>query len=911
MFIAMPFIRTLVLGLFMFAPVEAEADAFRGTVKDESGAVVTGASVTVMTARQAVVATALSDATGAFEIADLPAGEYVVQVDASGFRRQRIAATVFANAPPVSIVLTIDAVREDVTVTASPGQALDTAKAIQSVSVISSEQLDQRVHTVVAEAVQEEAGVHLQRTSPSMAGVFVRGLTGNKVNIFIDGVRYSNGAQRGGVNTFLNLIDPSAIDGIEVVHGPNSAEYGSDALGGTVQFMTKTPELAATGTDIGGEVSVDARTTYQGAGGSGALSWGTPRFGLFAGGGGRTVGELRPGGGIDSHAAVTRFLGVSSDVLMDDRLPHTGFDQFNGFIKTNWTPSSRTQIVSTYTGTRQDNAYRYDQELGGDGNLISELNGLTLDLFYTRVERSGLGWFDHGAFTYAVNSQREERVNQGGQGSNTATIGHEPERTTSNSAQASLNKTLSRASFQVGGDVQFEKLTSDAFNVNPVTGARSLRRPRVPSNAHFTQGGAFAQLGFDASSRVRLVGAIRIGGASYEAKAADAPVSGGKPLWPDDSFSTMSTTFRGGAVFDLSDPARRSRGEGGWTFVASASRGFRAPHMTDLGTLGLTGSGFEIAAPDVDGRGATVGTTADATAVSTGDPVEQLVPESSFNVDGSIRFRSRRASAELTVFVNHIYDNIQKQTLILPQGAVGTLLGTEPITSQNANGAVFVAASTSPVLVRANFDNARSWGFEHQGRYQLSSALSLRTVFTYYNVRDTATGLAPNIEGGVPAPDGYLTLQYAPPGGGWWVQPYLHAAAEQSNLSTLDLSDRRTASPRNRNNMRAFFLNGATNRGWVSAGPDGVMGSADDVLTATGETIAQIQDRVLGAGVNSGVLFSAVPGYVTYGIRAGLKFGAHQLLFDAENLNDKNYRGISWGIDAPGRGLSVRYVGRF
>ena len=108
------------------------------------------------------------------------------------------------------------------------------------------------------------------------------------------------------------------------------------------------------------------------------------------------------------------------------------------------------------------------------------------------------------------------------------------------------------------------------------------------------------------------------------------------------------------------------------------------------------------------------------------------------------------------MFVNHIYDNIQKQTLILPQGAVGTLLGTEPITAQNANGAVFVAAATTPVLVRANFDNARSWGFEHQGRYQLSNTLSLRTVFTYYNVKDTKTDLAPNIEGGIPAPDGYL-----------------------------------------------------------------------------------------------------------------------------------------------------------
>ena len=48
------------------------------------------------------------------------------------------------------------------------------------------------------------------------------------------------------------------------------------------------------------------------------------------------------------------------------------------------------------------------------------------------------------------------------------------------------------------------------------------------------------------------------------------------------------------------------------------------------------------------------------------------------------------------------------------------------------------------------------------------------------------------------------------------------------------------------------------------------------------------------------MLFSAVPGYVTGGIRAGVKFGVHEIMIDAENLNDENYRGISWGIDAPG-----------
>lgn len=892
------------IALCLLLPAASAAAAtLSGTVKDQTGAAIQGAVITITTARNTDVAATVSDGSGRFVVERLSPGSYVVRVAAPGFADIQRAVTLGEADHHLDIELDVAAVRDQVTVTATPGVALDTALALQPVSVITRDDIDARVTTVVAEAVAEEAGVHLQRTSPTMAGIFIRGLTGNKVNVYVDGVRYSNGAQRGGVNTFLDLIDPSALSGIEVVHGPNSAEYGSDALGGTVQFLSRSATLSAGGTEVGGEVAVAAQSAHRGGGGQVALSVGRPTLGFFLTAGGRGVGDVRPGGGIDSHAAVTRFLGVPSTLLMPDRLPETGFTQGAVTAKANWTPTPRLQMVTSYMGTRQNGGDRYDQLLGGDGNLVAQLNDMTMDLFYARLERSGLGWFDHGTATYSINSQREERVNQGGNGSTTATIGHEPERTTSNALQGSLTRAVSTSTtVQVGADWQWERVTSDAFNVNPVSGATSVRRPRVPSGATFRQGGVWAQGGTAVGDRVRVLGAVRIGRAAYEASAADAPLVNGAPLWPDDSFSTTSVTFRAGALITAAEP---------WTIVTSLSRGFRAPHMTDLGTLGLTGSGFEVAAPDVDGRGATVGTTADTSAVSTGDAVRQLVPESSLNVDAGLRFRTRRASASVTMFVNHIADNIQKQTLIVPQGAVGTTLGTEVITAQNANGAVFVAATTNPVLVRANFDNARSWGVEHQGEFQLAPAWRLQTAFTYYNVTDTETGLAPNIEGGIPAPDGYVMLQYAPPGGRWWVQPYVHAAAPQTHLSTLDLGDRRTASPRSRNNIRAFFLNGATNRGWVSAGPDGALGTADDVLTATGETLAQIQDRVLGPGVSSGVLFSEVPGYVTVGVRGGLKLGIHQVLVTVDNLGDRNYRGISWGVDAPGRGVSVKYIARF
>jgi hemoglobin/transferrin/lactoferrin receptor protein len=97
----------------------------------------------------------------------------------------------------------------------------------------------------------------------------------------------------------------------------------------------------------------------------------------------------------------------------------------------------------------------------------------------------------------------------------------------------------------------------------------------------------------------------------------------------------------------------------------------------------------------------------------------------------------------------------------------------------------------------------------------------------------------------------------------------------------------------------------------VSVGPDGVAGTADDVLTVTGETLAQVQNRVLGTAV-SAPLYTTVHGYTTLSIRGGLRFGTkHELMFELENLSDANYRGIAWGLDAPGRSVSVAYTARF
>jgi outer membrane receptor protein involved in Fe transport len=892
---------TLVVG----TAVAQDAHTVRGIVRDPTGGVIRGAEIQILGARQRLAGAAVTDDQGRFVIPVAEPGSYVLEIRAPGFAEIRTSVFIpRADAQPLELTTGAPSLHEDVSVMASVDHTEPATRLTQPVNIIDANDIHMRAKAVVSQVANEEVGLHVQRTSPVMAGIFVRGLTGNKVNVFVDGVRYSTAAQRGGVSTFLDLIDPELLDSVEVLRGPNSAQYGSDALGGSVQFLSRVPSIGVESRRVRGVFSTSGNTADYSIGSNLAASYTGPRVGVVAALAGRRIGNLRVGDGVDSHAAVTRFLGVPSTLLMPAHLPDTGFTQYGGQLTMNWLPGTNDRVLASYRRGRQDRAKRYDQLLGGDGNLVADLRDLTLDLVFVRYERLGAGWFDDVTLTASINSQHEERVNQGGNGNPRAAINHEPERTTAYGLQASARKQLApRVVMVAGGDVYPERMDASSFSVNPVTSASSIRRGRVPDGARYVSGGAFGQAIVEAvPARVQLVANVRVTGASYRARAADSPIVNGAPLWPDDELRAVGVAFRTGVSAAVSDT---------WTVTANVSRGFRAPHITDLGTLGLTGSGFEVAAPDVAALGGTVGSTADASAVSLGLPIEQVRPESSLTYEGGLHFRRSRVRSSLALFVNQIHDNITKQALILPPGAVGKALGGTLIANQNASGAVFVAAATNPVLARVNFDDARIVGVEHTFDWRPNPRWLAGTTFTYLRATDTRTGGPPNIEGGTPAPEAYLHATYTAASGRWWAGTYLHAAAAQDRLSTLDLDDRRTGAARSRTNIRNFFLNGATARGWIGAGSDGSFGTADDVLLATGETLAQIQDRVLGAGVVSAPLYREVAGFFTAGFRGGVRIGRHELMVDVENATDRNYRGISWGVDAPGRGVSLRYAARF
>jgi len=885
-----------------------------GNIRDQNGDAVGGAEVSLVHS-QAVLRTTLTGADGKFVLDNVAPGTYAITVTRSGFGQYSSVVQVTpGDKKELRVELEINPLSEEVAVTAEAGQVSDARGLAQPINVINEREILERGTEVVAQVVDEEQGVNLQRTSPSLSAVFVRGLTGRNVAIYVDGVRYTTSAQRGGVGTFFSLIEPSSLQAVEILRGPNSSQYGSDAHGGVVNFLSHSPRFGDEDNEFHGNTNTFYSSPTNGFGGNQLLTYGTKRYGLLLNANARRINRLRPGAGLDTHAAVTRFLGIPSD-FFGKRLPDTAFTQYGGLFRASLNVDDKTQFLLSYDRNQQDGGRRYDQLLGGDGNLIADLRNLMSEVFYARLLKQQFGFFDNASFTFSYNGQREERINQGGNGNPFGAITNQRERTNVFGVNFYLDKQLGeRNTVLLGADVYRDKIAAPAFTTDPVTRLVTNSRPRIPNGARYLAYGFFAQDVFTAiPDRLRISGALRYNVASYKSRAADAPVVGGRPLFPDDSERFGAFSGRIGVVVTIG---------GGFDVAAKYARGFRAPNTTDLGIVGLVGTGFEVNSQTAASLGGFIGTTAGGDAISTGIPITRLTPETSDDFDLSLRYTSKRFSAELTGFTNKLSDVYFDQALILPPGAVGKFLGSEPIVSQNSRGWVSVAAApTSPVLVRVNYDAARFNGLEFNTQARLNDQFTAKANFTYIRAYSLLNGLPPNIEGGVPNPAGFLSLRYQPRSR-FYLEAYSTLTGRQRRLSSLDLSDRRTGAARSRGAIQNFFRRGACVRGLTTPGSGGC-NTAGGILIPTGETLTQVQNRLLPIGAtingvtvvdaNSNVpLFTAVPGYGLVGLRGAVRFSERsEILFDFENIGDKQYRGISWGVDGAGRGVTLRYRYKF
>ena len=166
----------------------------------------------------------------------------------------------------------------------------------QKVQVISKQELALMNQSSTADVLANSGNVFVQKSQLGGGSPIIREFETNKVLLVIDGVRLNNAIYRGGHLQNVITMDNGVMDRVEVVFGPGSVVYGSDAIGGVMHFTTKNPTLSATEKTL---IKASSFSRYMSAVNGFAahadVSVGTRRFGSLTSFTYSNFGDLRQG----------------------------------------------------------------------------------------------------------------------------------------------------------------------------------------------------------------------------------------------------------------------------------------------------------------------------------------------------------------------------------------------------------------------------------------------------------------------------------------------------------------------------------------------------------------------------------------------------------------------------------------
>ncbi len=444
----------------------------------------------------------------------------------------------------------------DVVVT--PMRAVSDAQSVpQQAFTVSAESLADDAPRTTPDALKGLPSVMVQKTSYGQGSPFLRGFTGFRTLMLVDGIRLNNSVFRDGPNQYWNTVDPFSIERYEVVLGPASVLYGSDAIGGAVNALSPgVPEWT-------GEPSVENVLRYRGATAdqshqariesAARLS---ESFGLRAGytwktfddvEGGKDVGE-QPFTGYDETAwdAGAEYLWGSGATLT---LGHQQVDQDDAWR------THRTIYGIAWEGLAKgdDLVHRFDQDR-------------TLTWLRLAHEERG-GAVDTYALTLSRHKQGEDldRVRANGrqdvQGFDVETWG----------AALTLESDSSVGRWVYGADYYHDIVDSYSTRIDPGAAPKRAVQGPVADDATYDLLGVFVQNTVETAGGVEITPGLRYTHAELDADKVEDRLEGMSGDW-----DAVVGSLR--ALLPL-DAGRQQ------AVYAGVSQGFRAPNLSDLTRL--------------------------------------------------------------------------------------------------------------------------------------------------------------------------------------------------------------------------------------------------------------------------------------------------------------------------------------
>jgi hemoglobin/transferrin/lactoferrin receptor protein len=460
-------------------------------------------------------------------------------------------------------------------ITASPLKPDDPFLTPYSVDLLEEDAIEERQVRSLPDALKEMPGISVQKTAAGHGSPFIRGFTGFRNVFLIDGIRLNHAGFRDGPNQYWNTVDPFTIGSLEVLRGPASSLYGSDAIGGTVYVHTRTIDRFPDAWEIGGralaryssaEQSYVERLEFDAAGPTaGFLSGVTVRdFNDVVGG--RHTGE-QPDTGYDEYDADARFV--------FDLGPNQSLTAAVQSVRQDDVPRThRTIHAKEWHGTvpGTDRRHDFDQER---------------DLAYLQYKAGDLdGFVDSVHASLSLHRHYEDLNRVTGAGAK------EVRRFEIYAPGLFLHggKRTDLGFFTAGFDFNSDRVESDGFNRSAAGVRTDFERGEIAGDARVDLAGLFLQDEFSVGAVDVVLGA-RWTWERIDAKDVDPSGLGGPNL---GDFTETYSALAGNARFLW-------HSSGDLKFFGGVSQGFRAPNLDDTTAVRLVLSGqTDFPNPDVD-----------------------------------------------------------------------------------------------------------------------------------------------------------------------------------------------------------------------------------------------------------------------------------------------------------------------
>jgi hemoglobin/transferrin/lactoferrin receptor protein len=546
-----------------------------------------------------------------------------------------------------------------------------------------------------ADLLNQTGTVFIQKSQLGGGSPMIRGFATNRILLVIDGVRMNNAIYRSGNLQNIISIDALSTQTAEVIFGPGSLIYGSDAIGSVMDFHTlnavfsKDKKMLISGSALARYSTANKENTIHAD-----INLGFKKWSFLSSVSYSKFDDLKMGkhGGQDSYLRpeyVERINGIDSIVQNSNRgiQRFSGYEQINFLQKIRFKPTEHFDLQYSFTYAGTGNAPRYDR-------LIQYRNGKlrfaewnygpmlwrmhNLQVFHSKKNVL----YNESRVTVAYQNYDESRIDRT-RASNIRNI--QAEKVNAVSINFDADKKLGKGELFYGLEYVYNKVGSVGSKTNIATNTVTPAVSRYPDRSTWSTSGIYSSYKINLIPVLTLTGGIRCSyntlNANFDTAFIKFPYR--KAVLKDGAFTgNLGLVYRPGVT---------------WQINGNVSTGYRMPNVDDIGKL------FESAPGNV-----TV-------------PNPDLKPEYAWNFEiGIVKNINQKFKLELNGFHTVLNDAIVRR----------------PATFNGQDSIIFDGAK-SRVEALQNAAKATVWGFQLSGEYYIINNLSIQTHANWITGKET------------------------------------------------------------------------------------------------------------------------------------------------------------------------------